>query len=406
MSSAAVLAVLVVLLALSFWRPLRRLRRALGVAHLAATGHAFLVLGYVLGLAMSAEHRQPLVHDLGPIIAFVAGWVGFATGMRFELPVLRMVPARVFGLALAPALAAAVVVGGASLLWLGIDTPEHIAAGLVLAAAAASSGPTLAAVMRGRRAGRMPEMRKTLRTIELSAGIADIVVVALAMLAFALFRPVPEPFGPGWLMVVALTGAAALGAATWLFLYGRAGDNERMLLGLAMLALVSGFGSWLYLSPAATAAVAAFVATNLPGDRAALLMNAVRRVERPAVVILMTLIGFHVAGPLTWHVVPLVVALTALRLAAKLLAARKRRGPLPGAPGLATARGWAYGLTPQGILGVMVTLSFFHVWQSSLARSVLAAVAVASLLNELLAPMLMMRVLGPMAARARAPEAS
>lgn len=401
MSSAAVLAVLVVLLALSFWRPLRRLRRALGIAHLVATGHAFLVLGYVLGLAVGAERQIPVAHDLGPIIAFVAGWVGFATGMRFELRVLRTVPGRVFGLALVPALAAAVVVGGASAAWLGIDTPEHIAAALVLAAVAASSGPTLAAVMRGRRAGRMPEARKTLRTIELSAGIADIVVVVLAMLAFALFRPVSEPFGPGWLMLLALTGAATLGAATWLFLYGRASDDERMLLGLAMLALVSGFGSWLYLSPAVVAAVAAFVAANLPGERATLLMNAVRRVERPAVVILMTMIGFYVAGPLTWQMVPLVVALTVLRLLAKLLAARNRPGPLPGAPGLATARGWACGLTPQGILGAMVALSFFQVWESELARAVLVAVAAASLVNELIAPMLMTRVLRPISVRAR-----
>ncbi|HUH03742.1 MAG TPA: hypothetical protein VML75_17225 [Kofleriaceae bacterium] len=404
MSSATAVAALVLLLALTYWAPLGRVRRALGVAHLVATGHAFLVLGFVAGLPVDVEDKRTLARDLGPVVAFIAGWVGFATGMRFDLRVLRTVPARAFGIALLPAAGAAVLVGVASLalLWgQGSTAGQTAAAALVLAAGAASSGPTLAASMRARRAGRDPRARATLRMIEFAAGIDDVIVVILAVLAFALVRPAAEPLAPAALIGVGVAGGVVLGVTTWLFLYGPAGDDERLLLGLAMLALVAGFGAWLYLSPAAIAFVAAFVVANLPGGRAALLIAAVQRVERPAAVILMAVIGFHIAGSVTWHVAPLVAILTVLRAAAKRYAGGQREGIIPGAPGLATVRDWSLGLTPQGILGLMVTLSFFHVWQNELARTVLAAVAGASLINELIAPRLLLGALrairpGPM----------
>jgi hypothetical protein len=395
-SSATVVAALVLLLALTYWAPLGRVRRALGVAHLIGTGHAFLVLGYVTGLPVDFEDKQALARDLAPIVAFVAGWVGFATGMRFDLRVLRAVPARAFAIALLPSLGAAVAVAAASLalLWnQGATSGAAAAAALVLAAAAASSGPTLAAAVRARRAGRVPAARATLRMIEFAAGIDDVIVVVLAVLAFALFRPMAEPLAPAALIGIGVAGGVVLGLATWLFLYGRASDDERLLLGLAMLALVAGFGAWLFLSPAAIAFVAAFVVANLPGQRAALLIAAVRRVERPAAVILMAVIGFFAAGPVTWHVAPLIGILTVLRALAGLLAGGLHEGPVPGAPGLATARGWSLGLTPQGILGLMVILDFFDVWQDDLARTVLAAVAASSLINELIAPRLLLRAL-------------
>jgi hypothetical protein len=44
-SDAAFVALLVALLAVTYWAPLRHVRRALGLAHLLVTGHLFLVFG-------------------------------------------------------------------------------------------------------------------------------------------------------------------------------------------------------------------------------------------------------------------------------------------------------------------------------------------------------------------------
>src|SRR5690606_33291929 len=126
---------------------------------------------------------------------------------------------------------------------------------------------------------------------------------------------------------------------TWLFLGGKAAEDERLLLGLGMLVFIAGFAGWLYFSPAAIAAVSAMVLVNLPGNRAKQLMDAVRRVERPAVVILMAVIGYHATGRITWLFFPLVVGLTLVRILSKRFAGVfVDRVPL--APGLRTYPRW------------------------------------------------------------------
>lgn len=398
MTTGIIIIVLVVLLAVTFWRPLGRARTATGLGHLLSTGHVFLILGFLLGLAAD-DPAATAEGELGiaPIIAFVAGWVGFATGMRFELRVLRRVPGRAYGVAVAPAVAAAAVVGPtayAVLVLLEVERTVALGAATTLAAAAASSGPTLAALLRTRRPGRWAQTRSSLRMVEFSAGFDDVVVVALAVLGFALFRPMAEPLAPLGQIAVAGGGGALLGVVAWLFLGGQASEDERLLLGLAMLAFTAGFSSWLLASPAAVTAIMAVVLANLPGDRSVKLFQAVRRVERPAVVILMTAIGFRLAGPLSLALVaPLVGIMTLLRLGAKYAAGQLVSGTIARAPGLSTRDGWALGLVPQGTLGLMVALSFTAVWRGETSRSVLAAVALASLINELVAPLLLARAL-------------
>src|SRR5690606_31420984 len=103
----AAVGALILLLALSYWRPLRRVRGALGVSHLVATGHVFLVLGWLLGLVLGIDEDRRLASELGPLVAFAAGWVGFAAGTRFEDRVLAAVPIRGFATALVPGVVAA-----------------------------------------------------------------------------------------------------------------------------------------------------------------------------------------------------------------------------------------------------------------------------------------------------------
>lgn len=383
------LAIILIAVAITFWAPLRRVRAALGFSHLIATGHVFLVLGYVLGF-VSGGYKDPVSDDLGPIIAFASGWVGFATGIRLDFRILRTIPLRCYTVALFPAFFTAVVVGTLGLYLFrraGIAPIEAYAATLILAAGAASSGPTLVAMLRSRRAGRASDARPVLRMIEFSAGVDDLVVIVLAMISFSTFRASAESFSPLYLVATSVAGGALFGLVTWLFLGGKANEDERLLLGLGMLIFIAGFACWLYLSPAAIAAVAAMVLVNLPSDRTSKLMDAVRRVERPAVVILMAVIGYHITGRVTWMFFPLVLFLTLIRILSKrfagLFVAR-----ITLAPGLRTYPRWTDGLTPQGILGLMVALSFFQVWHDDLARTVLAAIAVASVLNEIVAPWL------------------
>lgn len=399
------LALVLIAVALLFWRPLRRVRAALSISHLIATGHVFLALGYALGWVAGGASKE-VSDQLAPVVAFVAGWIGFSTGIRFDFRILRTLPTRAYALGLFPSLFTAAVIGTGGLFLLeraGLEAAQACAGAIVLSAAAASSGPTLVALLRSRRAGRASAARPVLRMIEFSAGIADLLVVGLAIFAFAAFRPTSEPISALGLVATSMGGGVLLGVVTWLLLGGKAKQDERMLLGLGMLVSIAGFAAWLHFSPAAIAAASAIVLVNLPGKRNTQLLDAVRRVERPAMVVLMAVIGYHLTGNVSWMFFPLVLALTLARLLAHRFAGLfvSQSGVTPG---LGTFPRWTDGLTPQGILGVMVALSFFHVWRDEAARTILAAIAVSSVLNEILAPWLFLGLMRDLVAAPRQKE--
>lgn len=393
MSAGGILAVLIALVAITMWRPLRAVRAALDVSHLLATGHAFLVLGVLLGLTMDHPTERALTSELTPLVSFVTGWIGFSVGVGFELKALRRMPGRLLAVAWTPALVAAVAVGVSAWPMLhaaGATGAESTGAALVVGLAAANSAPTLAAMLRRRRAGRLADVRPTLRMVELSATLDDALVVLLTLVAFALLRPPLE--GTGSLVIIGLSLGAGvvLGVSAMLLLRGRASDDERLLLGFAVLTLAAGVAAWLRVSPTALAATAGFVLVNAAGERAASLVAVIRKAERPALVVLMTVIGVHTAHAASWLALSILGLMTIGRGAAKLASGRALLGiQVPvGGP---LARSWALGLAPQGALGLLVALTLFHVWPSELARSVLGAVAVASLLNEAAAPALLAR---------------
>lgn len=393
MSRVLLFAAVLAAVALTYWRPLRRVRTALGLDRLLATGHAFFILGYLVGFAF--PRPTPLLSDLRPIVAFVAGWVGFSTGMRFERSVLRTLPARAYLVALLPAIAAVAASFGASLalfLWFGGTLDLAIASAMVVGAAAATSAPSLFAVTRSRRAGRQSFARPVLRMIALSAGLDDAIVVVVAILAFALFAP--EPHGAaGAMLALGVGGGVLLGWVIWLLLRAPADRGERLLLGLSMLAFCAGFAGWINQSPAGIAAVAAVVLVNLPKRGVGSLVDAVSKIERLAVVVLSTLAGFHISGEPGPLGVALTGVLVVVRLVAKVLAGELVSGSVASSPHLVAAPRWTYGLVPQGTLGLMIALSFFHVWRNDLARQTLAAVAFGGLLNEMLAPWLLLVLL-------------
>ncbi len=396
-----VLVLLAILLAVvvGFWGPLRGVRRALGLGHLVSTGHAFLILGGILGLLLGGR-ADGMIDDLSPIVSFVACWVGFAAGVRFEWRLARAVPVRAYAVAFAPGAAAAVMVGAVALGVLSVASDlsgvSCLAVAAVVGAAGASSGPSLAALVRSRRAGRASEVRSVLRMVELSTGVDDALVVLLALVAFPLLYA-SNNGGDAILIasvfIAGLVGGVGLGATIWLFLGGTATENERLLLGLAMLAVIAGFAEWLSLSHAAVAATAAVALVNLPGERFALLVSAIRRVERPAVVILMTLIGVEAGTQLHWVFFAMLAVLTVLRIGVKVWTGRLVPRTVPGAPGLRASRLWGLGLAPMGTLGVVVVVELMQALPDPLTRSLLAAAAAASLLCEAVAPWLMLRLL-------------
>jgi hypothetical protein len=364
------------------------MRTALGAHHLLATGQLFLVLGFALNLALG-EVTASHIQALNPFVAFVSAWVGFATGMRFEAKILRKFPRSAFLVGLVPALGAASVVGSlgaCALLYFHTPPREAYALALVLAAAAASSGPTLVAIIRRRRPGKSSLARPVLRMLEFSAGLSDLVVILLSALSFSFFQASgPLPSG-AILALASVSGGSLLGLVLWLFLGGRATEDEKLLLGIGMLTFIAGYSEWLQLSPVVVAFCSATVLVNLPGARSARLTSFVGRVERPAVVILMAAVGVGLRPTVVPLLIPLLLLMTGVRLLSKRWSGNLVLSPSTSAQGLAARPDWADGLTAQGTLGLIMALGCSHIWRDDAARTVLAAIASASIINELAAP--------------------
>jgi hypothetical protein len=410
MSAAALAGVLLLLAAFSSSRRLQRVRRSLWLVHLATSGYLFLVIGYLLGLTRGAFGDPELHPELLPVAAMLTGWIGFSVGMAFHARVLRPLPWRAFKVALAPGAAALVVVGAASLLTFvlaGVRLRTAIAGAALLGAAAATSAPTLAAALRtrGRPTRRTADVWSNLRMIEFSAGLDVALALGAGVIAFAVTsHGVADIGAPLWLLLT-LGAAVAVGIIAWLFLGAALSDDERLLLGIGMIAFGAGFGSWLGLSPVVIGAVAGMVLVNLPGDRMTLLRRALANVERPALVIVLVITGYLIAGAVDWLMLLLVPFLTLLRGAAKVRAARFAHGEIAGVRGLKTGPRWGAGLVSQGHVGLVLALDYLTLHPQPFALTLLAAVALSGLINEIAAPTWMRRSVEAAAGEATRPPA-
>jgi hypothetical protein len=67
---------------------------------------------------------------------------------------------------------------------------------------------------------------------------------------------------------------------------------------------------------------------------------------------------------------------------------------LPLSAEMSAGADWAFGLVPQGVLGLVIALGFMRAWETPHAMEVLAAVALGSIVNELAATRAMREALG------------
>ncbi len=412
MRTQAIYVVMFTAAAIALWHPLarreRRLPRWFGL--LFRSGHAFLPVGLLLGLFVSSAPgaHERLLSDMWPVVAFVAGWVGYSVGIRLDwhhlkalvrdpAPTLRprsradsgvgphseRKSALVQGLsgargllrAMMPsAIAGAVAIGAgmAALRALGVEPAEAIPLALVLGAAGACSGAPLLARLAKREHEGSPDRARFVHLVT-AARADDIVVCGLALAAFASIPALPGAPSAPLALLLPLVGGAGLGAVAWLLLGGTAMPDERLLLGLAVLGIGAGLGAWIEVSPAVVCAVLAATLATLPGGRARALREPVEKLGRPAIVILMLAAGLAVAPHLSWVMLAGGGALVVLRAAAFAVAGWLDRENLGADARL---------LSAPGRLGLVVAFTFYHLVGGVQAAEVLGAVALAAFVDQ------------------------
>lgn len=369
------------------------------LARLAASGFLFLLVGVLLGPSVAGLLSPQNLVSMRPVLALGLGTAGVMLGLNLEPRLLRLLPRPVYSAALAHAGTAfffvALPLVAPLLLTSGLSLKAAVGAAALLGAAASLSSGHFAVL--AYRAGRMDRAR--------GLGIALLTMmddaVGLGVLALALVVGAASNVGEGLgLLCLAVLLGILCGALLAFLTHALKDLAELTTVTLGGVALVAGAAAYLRVS-ALLAGVACGATLALVGGRTVeRVARALGRVERPAFLVLVFLVGcgIHARDLAAWALVPGFVGLRFLgKVLGGKLAQRLARGALELPPRL------GYALIAQGGLALCLVAEYGMLVPGGLSQRVLDVVVVGAVVNELLAGPAFRQVLGTGPARAARP---
>ena len=363
------------------------------------TGTPFLAVGFALGPSALGLLTPEAIEALFPLLTLGIGWVGFHFGLQLDRDSLERFPVHHYAFALGQAALSVLLfaaIGIALVRLAGLEGPVPILLVLVGACTAAITTPAGIALV-----SSTFQVRGHVRDLLLFVGSIDAIVGVVAIqLAYSLFRPGTVEAGLGPPSQLAFLGMA-LGVGVicgivfiWLTRSRPAGE-ELVLFLLGGCALAAGVALQWDFSPLFVSMTMGALVANLSRSRARIQL-VLTRWEKPVYVTFLLLAGALLQVP-TWLVLPLAVAYTALRFAAKVGSAALLARPL----GLAAPvpRSVGLGLIPQGGISIAMAVSAMLLYSDLEigavdAEAVLFAVIVIGVaLSELVGPLFTLRLL-------------
>jgi hypothetical protein len=348
---------------------LGRTRAALGLRPLAAPALVFVPAGVLLGPQGVGWLNLDVLAYLYPVVAIALAVLGLFVGFGLDLK-----PGGAGRLLAAASLEAittiAVVAGGLGFLLHQWGAPLDVSlVPLTLVfgvCASASSG----AVSR-------PDDPPLYRTASLIADLDDVLPIVLGGVVLAL-HVTASPLGVVWLFGLNVGVALAVAAAGWMLFEQTHDPAERGLFVVGVIALLGGGAAYLGVSPLLAGMVAGVFWRHAPGHADRIILDDLRRLQHPLVVLLLVYAGASaVPGALAlWLVGPYVL----LRLSGKLLGGWTLARLMPAA---APADLGSY-LLPPGVIGLAFTLAFHVASSSTASAAALTAVAAGTLASEIL----------------------
>ena len=399
---------LLALLALAYLGGHPRVRaweERLRVSQVVTAGFPFVVLGILSRHPAVGIVTEPVLSQMGTLLAVALGWIGLVAGFRFDTRLVGGVPpgaARV--VALATSLPFLFVVGltGVALVSLAGSSaglprdPALVRDALILGAAGAMTAKTGARLVGAKEVSG--SLARIIRIEEL-AGVLGLAVVA------AYFRPHAEGSwqlpGTAWLLVVVGLGAT-VGVLTYAVLQSsRESRPQFVVLTLGSVSFAAGLAGTLRLSPLVVTFIAGVLLANFRGTYHARLGAALRRLERPAFLLALFVIGalWDVADWRGWLLVPV---FTASRLIGKRIGANlaARGTELP----LSLEEREALAVSPMGPLAVAIVVNAQLLYPGGSISLIASAVVGGAILTEVVVQLVRHGKLATLERRAPAPR--
>lgn len=351
------------------------------LAQLAASGMLFLALGAALGPHAAGLLRAADLEALRPLTALGLGFAGLLIGLHLDLRLLRRLPREVFVAAFSQSFTAFTIVAVpiAAVLWwtTSLTTLGALGAAALLGAAASVSSAHLAVLWF--RTGRM-ERRRGL-SVALLAMLDDLTGLLVLAVAVVLSGGADLLTGAG-LVVLPLAMGALCGALVYLLVHRATDTSELMAVLVGGVALVAGAAAYLRVSALLCGLACGALLALLGGRSVELIYRALSRVERPAYLSLVFLIGAHLdaSNVMAWGVLPLFVALRFFgKLLGGSLAVKAAKATLTLPPRL------GYALLAQGGVSLCIVTDYLLLAPGKGAELVFSVGVMAALVNEALA---------------------
>jgi hypothetical protein len=387
-------ALLLVIALIGHRRTFTRLHLPLGARLIYLTGTEFILVGLALGDSLIGLLDEQTIRSLTPLFSLGLGVVGLIFGIQLELDKILRFPARYLSMAAIQALLTMLVVSWPSYLVLKALFADQersiLLASLVLGATAACTAQTALALIGREFARRGAPVMQLLRYIS-----SVDAVVGLVALGFAFCLMHTEPVtslragvSVQW-FVLSLGIGTSMGFLLHLLTRIRCREEELLIFVVGMVTFSSGIALYLELSPLFVNSVMGVTVANLPGtnDR---IFNLLVRLERPFYIVFLILAG-AVWQPGSPWALPLAALYLGLRFVGKLgggyLAARMAADDVQPPLGL------GMGLVSQGGMAVAMVMDHYQLSATEVTSAVVTTVLLAVILNELVSPSLVSRVL-------------
>jgi hypothetical protein len=355
----------------------------LRISQVITAGFPFVLLGIAARQPGVEIVTDPVLADMGTLLAIALGWTGLAAGFRFDPRLLGGLPpgaSRVVALATSIPFAFVLALTGLSLVSLSgarwdaaLRDPAFLRDALLFGTAAAMTAKTGARLLRTDEAATT--LSRVIRVEEL-AGVLGLAAVA------AYFRPAGVASwqlpGTAWLLLTVGLGAA-VGTLTYAILQRASAERPQfVVLSLGSVSFAAGCAACLHLSPLVVTFVAGVFLANFPGEYKARLGAALRRLERPAYLLFLFSVGALWEGG-DWRAWVLMPVFTATRLIGKRVGATVAAR---GTPHLGADEREALSVAPIGPLAIAILVNAQLLYPGRSTALVASAVVGGALLTE------------------------
>ena len=379
---------MIILLAVSGYHlSFRSLKLPLFARKFYLTGTEYLFIGLFLGPEFLNVLDGHTCEELAPLSVFVLGWVGLLFGFQFEAKKMQRYPLELYFAALIESAVTVVVVFGLSCVTLSVYfglPPIHVfISALVISGIAACTSQTGLALAATDIGNHHKNITHLLRFISSMDGLIAVLILGMVFL----LRPLvtTETFSivsQGTNLITVLALCMGLLVLFGLFLSGRMGENEMVLVVIAMVVITSGAASMLNFSPLLANAFLGICLVNLARNKEQI-FNMLAGIEKPIYLLVLIFLGVAWKLDSVWVILP-AAGYGFFRAMGKvgggylLRYLGKDLNSLPRLLGL--------GLLSPGGLAMAILLDFYQGFSETFIPTILSFVLLGIVITDILSP--------------------